>query len=298
MSALENSRQPVDGLAASLMLACCMLWGFTHVVAKLTAASVSLVMQGGLRSAIAALLLWLWARLCGEKLFAADGSWWPGLGVGLLFAAEFRVLFAGLAHTGASRMSVFLYLAPCFTALGLHWTVPSERLRRVQALGVALAFSGVLLALLDGFLHARQSLFGDLCGVLAGALWASTTVLIRASRMSSIAPAKTLFYQVAISALIMPPAAILMGEPGVTRVDMWVLASLLFQGGVVTFASYLTWFWLLSRYYATRLSVFSFLTPMFGVLAGVTLLGEPISPTLGISVALVAAGIYLVNRRG
>ena len=73
--------------------------------------------------------------------------------------------------------------------------VDSERLRRVQALGVALAFSGVLLALLDGFLHARQSLFGDLCGVLAGALWASTTVLIRASRMSSIAPAKTLFYQ-------------------------------------------------------------------------------------------------------
>ncbi len=296
MSHTHAIRQPVDATAASLMLLLCFCWGFTHVVAKLTAPGVSLVMQSGLRSMIAAVLLMAWARRRGIPLFARDGTLWPGLLAGALFAGEFLFIYSGLAWTGASRMVVFVYLAPCLTALGLHWFLPSERLSSLQWAGILLAFCGVAIAFADGFAADRASLLGDAFGVIAAALWAATTVVIRTTGLSAIAASKTLFYQLAVSAAALPVASVLLGEPGIVAVTPLVAASLLYQGGIVAFASYLTWFWLLTRYLAARLSVFTFLTPLFGVAAGVAVLGESLRAVFLGGVVLVGAGIYLVNR--
>jgi len=255
------------------------------------------VMQGGVRSAIAAVCLLAWARIRGIPLFRRDGTFGPGLAAGALFAGEFLFIFAGLAYTGAARMVVFVYLAPCLAALGLHWFVPSERLRPLQWAGVLCAFGGIVLAFADGFTASRSSLVGDAFGVIAAVLWAATTVVIRATRLSHASASKTLFYQLAIAALTLPAASVLLGEPGIVAITPVVIASLFYQGVVVAFASYLIWFWLLTRYYAARLSVFSFLTPLFGVIAGVLVLSEPITPAFLGAVAMVGAGIYLVNVR-
>ena len=75
------------------------------------------------------------------------------------------------------------------------------------------------------------------------------------------------------------------------------VASLAFQSVIVAFASYLTWFWLLTRYLAGRLAVFSFLAPLFGVAFGHFVLGEPITRAFLGAAALVGAGIVLVNAR-
>ena len=290
-------RKPVDTAAFSTMVLLCFAWGFTHVATKLAAPDISLVMQGGLRSVLATGLLLIWARARGIALFAGDGTLAPGLLAGLLFAGEFLFIYAGLGHTGASRMVVFVYLAPCLTALGLHLFVPSERLHAAQWLGVMLAFGGIVLAFGDGFASAPASLLGDAFGVIAAFLWAATTVMIRATGLAWVSAGKVLFYQLGVSALTLPVASWLMGEPGVVALTPLAVSSLVYQGAVVAFASYLTWFWLLTRYKAARLSVFAFLTPLFGVVAGVVVLSEPITPVFLGAVALVGAGIYLVNAR-
>jgi drug/metabolite transporter (DMT)-like permease len=290
-------RKPLDSTAFSLMVMCCFIWGFNHVAAKLAAPDISLVMQGGIRSAIAAGCLLVWARIRGIPLFRRDGTFRPGLVAGALFAGEFLFIFAGLAHTGAARMVVFIYLAPCLAALGLHWFVPSERLRPLQWSGVLCAFVGVTVAFGDGFTSSRSSLLGDAFGVIAAVLWAATTVVIRATSLSSTSASKTLFYQLAVAAVSLPVASALIGEAGVVAITPVMVASLFYQGVVVAFASYLIWFWLLTRYFAARLSVFSFLTPLFGVIAGVVVLSEPITPAFIGAVAMVGAGIYLVNTR-
>jgi drug/metabolite transporter (DMT)-like permease len=192
---------------------------------------------------------------------------------------------------------VFVYLAPCFTALGLHWLVPSERLGPAQWTGIGLAFAGMALAFADGFAADRASLLGDAFGAIAAILWAATTVVIRSTRLTSASATKTLFYQLAVAAATLPIASIVIGEPGVVAITPLAVANLLYQGVVVTFASYLTWFWLLTRYLAGRLAVFTFLTPLFGVAAGVVVLSEPLRPVFVGAVLLVGAGIYLVNRR-
>jgi len=290
-------RKPLDAQAFALMLALTALWGFQQVAIKLTAPDVSLVMQAALRTALAAALLVAWARWRGIALLSRDGTLAAGLAAGLLFGLEFVFIYAGLGHTAASRMTVFIYLAPVLTALGLHWLVPGEKLARAQWLGVGVAFAGIALAFGEAFAAARSSLLGDFFGLVAAVLWAATTVLIRATSLSRATAAKTLFYQLAVAAPLLLAASLLMGEKGVVALTPLALASLAYQGAIVAFASYLAWFWLLTRFLAARLSVFSFMTPLFGVLAGVAVLGEPLTPFFVGAALLVGAGIVLVNRR-
>jgi len=88
-----------------------------------------------------------------------------------------------------------------------------------------------------------------------------------------------------------------MGEPGVVALTPVALASLFYQGAIVAFATYLAWFWLLTRYLAGRLAVFGFLTPLFGVMMGAAVLSEPLRPAFLGALAMVATGIWLVNAR-
>ena len=291
-------RKPLDAGAYGLMLLLCLVWGVQQVPIKLTAPEVSLLMQGGIRSIVATVLVFLWARWQGVALFGRDGTLGLGLAAGGLFALEFVFIYFGLGHTAASRMSVFVYLAPVFAALGLHWFVPGERLARGQWLGVLLAFAGVVLAFWEGFASTeRDTLLGDACGVIAALLWAGTTVLIRATHLARVSATKMLFYQIACAAVLLPVASRALGEHGVVSLSAFAIASLAYQSVIVGFASLLAWFWLLRRYLAGRLGVLSFMTPMFGVAAGVVFLSEPLTPQFVGGALLVGAGIVLVNLR-
>jgi drug/metabolite transporter (DMT)-like permease len=293
---MSAPRRPLDALAVGAMIALSMLWGFQQVAIKLAAPGVSYLMQGALRSAIAATLVLAWAAARGIPLRERDGTLRPGLGAGLAFAVEFALIYGGLAHTTAARMVVFVYLAPCLTALGLSLFVPGERLRAVQWTGVGVAFAGIAVAFADGFAAGdRSTLVGDACGVLAATLWAATTVLIRATPLARASATKVLLYQLAVSAALLPLASRALGEPGIVQWTPVTVASLAYQSVVVAFASYLTWFWLLTRYLAGRLAVFSFLAPLFGVAFGRLVLGDPVSATFAAAALLVGAGIALVN---
>lgn len=294
---MPSSRAPLDASAVSLMVLLTFVWGFTHVATKLAAADVSVVMQSAIRSVIALVLLIGWALWRGIPLFGRDRTGWAGLAAGVLFAGEMFFIYAGLAYTGASRMVVFIYLSPVLTAVGVHLLVPGERLGRAQWIGVLASFAGIVVAFGEGFAASPGVLLGDAFGVLAAVFWAATTVVIRATSLTHASATKVLFYQLAVSAVLLFAASFAMGEPGVVRVSAVALASLAYQGVLVSFATYLVWFWLLTRYLAGRLSVFSFLTPLFGVFAGVAVLHEPLRPAFVVAVVLVGTGILLVNRR-
>lgn len=291
-------RDRLDGLAMGLMLLLCATWGLQQISVKVAAAGVPPVLQAGLRSVGATALLWMWCIWRRVPLFDRDGSLAAGLVAGLLFAGEFVLLFVALDLTTAGRAVLFLYVAPFVVALGAHLFIPGERLSAGQALGLLSAFAGVALAFADGIGGAAGgSLVGDLLAVGAAVLWGATTVVVKASRLARIRASKTLFYQLAVSALVLPLLSLLLGEPAPGPLTPLVWGSVAFQIVIVAFASYLIWFWLVARYPAGRLSAFSFLTPLFGMAFGAVLLGERVTPLLGAALVLVAAGIWLVNRR-
>lgn len=295
---MSQERKALDGTAFGAMLALSLVWGVQQVPIKLTAPEVSLLMQGAIRSAIATALVLLWARSQRVALFDSDGTLRTGCAAGLLFALEFVFIYFGLGHTAASRMSVFVYLAPVFAALGLHLLVPGERLAAGQWLGVGLAFAGVAVAFFEGFVSAAgDTMLGDACGIVAAVLWAGTTVVIRATNLARVSATKTLFYQIGMAAAVLPIASWAIGEKGVVSLSPFAVASLAYQSVLVGFVSLLAWFWLLRRYLAARLGVLSFMTPMFGVAAGVVFLSEPLTAYFVCGALLVAAGIVLVNLR-
>jgi drug/metabolite transporter (DMT)-like permease len=287
----------------ALLLLCCLVWGLNQVAIKMSGAGVSPLLGAGLRSLVAAGLVWLWCAIRGEPLFRRDGTGAYGLLIGLLFAAEVALIYWGLAFTTASRSVIFLYSAPFFVALGAHRYIPGERLTRRRIAGLVLAFAGLCLACADAlYLPSRRELFGDMLELAAGFLWGATTVLLKKGVVLDkggrvpLSPPRMLFYQLAISSVALIGASLALREAGVVAATAPVLTALAYQAVIVAFASYLTWFWLLRRYPASDLAPHLFWTPLFGVLAGWALLGDPLSGNLGAAAVLIAVGIYLVNR--
>ena len=176
---------------------------------------------------------------------------------------------------------------------------PSERLRRLQWVGLACAFAAVAFALREGFAAGARpgQWVGDVLALAAGMFWGLTTVVIRTTSLARLSAEKLLFYQVAVSAVALPFLSAGLGERWPDSFSRFALGSLAVQTVIGAFVSYLAWMWMLGRYPATKISVFVFLTPVFSLVAGALWLREPVTPSLLAALALVAVGIVLVNRK-
>lgn len=299
MNAIQRKTH-LDTLAVTLLVACCAFWGFQQILIKFAVQEIPPLWQASLRMGGATVLLWLWCVLRGVKLFERDGTLGAGLLAGLLFAGEFCFIYLGLMHTSASRLTVFLYTSPFVVALLLPRVIPSETLRRIQWIGLTLAFLAVAIAFSEGFLQDSPMVGqwkGDAMGLAAGILWGLTTLTIRATRLSGASAEKTLFYQLAVTALVAPVLSLALGETWGFGYSAMAWGSVALQMVVGAFISYLTWMWMLRHYPATQMSTFTFLTPVFALVFGVVLLGEPLTVQLVVALVGVAVGIVLVSKR-
>ena len=296
-----SQRQALDAKASAIMFVLCMLWGLQQVVLKWAASDISALMQIALRSALSALMVYpLIQQSVRRQLWNA--RYLPaGLLVGVLFATEFYLIGEALRYTSASHTIVLLYTAPIFVALGLHWKLPAERLSSVQWGGIFLAFSGIVVSFLlrpqtESTLQT-DALWGDFLALLGGVFWAATTVSVRLSRLAEAPATQTLFYQLLIGGILLLPLAVLTGQAAI-QWTVLSISSLVFHTVVISFASYLIWFWMLKHYLASRLGVFSFLTPVFGMLCGVLILDEHIEINFIIGTCMVMLGVILVSLQG
>jgi drug/metabolite transporter (DMT)-like permease len=292
-------RKPIDAQAMGLMLLLSIIWGLQQVALKGTASDMAPVLLIAVRSGVAAVLVGALMAMRQERPLLQPGNWRPGLVVGALFALEYLLVAEGLRLSGAAHIVVFLYTAPIFAALGLHRNLPAERLVALQWVGIGVAFAGIALAFFGRaqtvtITDTRQILWGDFLGLLAGAAWGATTVVVRTTRLSSAPASETLLYQLVAACVLLLLAAFASGQTAFTPTPM-LLANLVFQVVIVSFTSFLVWFWMLRHYLASQLGVFSFMTPLFGVAFGVWLLHEPLELAFLAGSALVLAGILLVN---
>jgi len=282
--------------AIALMLMLCLSWGFNQIAVKLALPDVPPMMQALIRSAGALPVMLLVGWLRGVKFFERDGSFGPGMVAGVLFGVEFVLIFTGLVFTSASRAAVFLYTAPFFVALG-SYVFLGERLRALQWAGLGLSFAGVALAI--GVPQANvdaKVLLGDLLVVGGGGLWGATTLIAKGTNLRKAAPEKALGYQAAVSIPILGAASWLSGE-SITHIPSALSISLLaYQAIWVVGCTFVIWFALVKTYSASKLSAFTFITPLFGVVAAYFIMHDTLTVTFGVAALLVIAGLYLVNK--
>jgi drug/metabolite transporter (DMT)-like permease len=293
---MNNTSRPLDAVAALIMIGVTFSWGLNQVSVKLALPEIPPLIQATVRSIGALGIVALWARWRGVSLTVRDGTLAAGIAAGALFGIEFLLIFPGLQFTAASRATLFIYTAPFFVALGSGFLL-GEKLRAVQWAGLLCSFAGLVVAfgVPDAARDGRQ-LIGDLMMLGAGAAWGATTLVIKATRLRGAPAEKLLVYQLAVSIPMLALGVLLMGERMTAMPSGFALGWLAYQTFWVVSLTYAVWFALVQRYSASRLSAFTFLTPLFGVASGHFVLGEPISVSFGLAVALVIGGLILVNR--
>jgi len=297
MTAVPASHtRPLDAASMVLVVLICLTWGFNQPAIKLAIHEVPPLTQCAIRSALATLIVFGLMRLRGLPIAAGDGSLAAGLVAGALFGVEFLLIYRGLLYTTASRAVLFIYLAPFFVVMGARWLFPGDRFGLMQWLGLLMAFVGMVVAFgVPAPASSPDQLLGDLMMAAAAAVWAATTLVIKASALSRVSPEKTLLYQLVVCVPIVTLGAIVFGERIAAMPSAVALGSLAYQT-IVVGTTFSLWFALIVKFSASRLSAFTFLTPLFGVAAGHLVLGEPLTPAFAMAVLLVATGLVLVNR--
>jgi drug/metabolite transporter (DMT)-like permease len=288
--------RPLSFFAICIMLLLCLSWGINNVMVKLALTEVPPLMQATARSVGGFIIVLIASYLRGIPLFRHDGTLRAGLLIGTVFALEFVVIFFGLLYTTASRAVIFMYTAPFFVAFGAV-NLLGEKLRGDQWAGLALAFVGMIIAIgvpqadVDG-----RVILGDLLLILGALGWAGTTLIFKVSNLAKAPAEKTLLYQTGVSAPLLALGSVMLGETLAAMPGPVALASLTYQTVWVVGITFLLWYMLMKTYQASKLSAFTFVTPLFGVAAGHIVLDEPISVTFAVAVMFVIAGLFLVNR--
>ena len=288
--------RPLDAASMVLVVFICLTWGFNQPAIKLAIHDVPPLTQCAIRSSLATLIVLGLMRLRGLPIAARDGTLAAGLIAGLLFGVEFLLIYRGLLYTTASRAVLFIYLAPFFVVIGARWLFPGDRFGLMQWLGLLMAFVGMMVAFgVPAPATEPNQLFGDVMMAFAAVSWAATTLIIKSSALARVSPEKTLLYQLVVCVPIVTLGALVFGERIAAMPSAVALGSLAYQT-IVVGTTFSLWFALIVKFSASRLSAFTFLTPLFGVAAGHLVLGEPLTPAFALAVLLVAAGLILVNR--
>jgi drug/metabolite transporter (DMT)-like permease len=297
MMTSSPSSRPLDTFAILITVGLCLSWGFNNVAIKLAIHDIPPLIQSSARSVLAAIVVGAWTQLRGVPLFKRDGTLPAGILCGVFFALEFLLIYRGLLWTTATRGVLFLYLAPFFVVIGSRWLIPGDHFHPSQWLGLLLSFIGIVIAfgLPTPATDPRQAL-GDLMLVGGAASWAATTLIIKSSALNRVSAEKTMLYQLAVSAPLLGLGALIFGEHIYAVPSPIALGAFAYQTFWVVSVTFTVWFALIVRYSAARLSVFTFLAPLFGVAAGHFVLNEPLTPAFALAVALVAGGLLLVNR--
>ena len=290
-----DRRDAVDMAAAAIMVGLTFSWGLNYVAAKISYAGYDPVFVSIARSLLGGACVLGWCRLRGIKLFEADGTLAAGIVVGVLFGVEFLCLYIGLEYTTVARNTLLVNTMPFWVLIGGHFLL-GERINARKLGGLVLAFCGLVAVFSDGIVAgADTTLLGDLLSLGSGVLWAATSIVIKRSKLVATSAEKLLLYQLTGAAVVGVMVMPLAGPP-IRAVATLPTLALLFQSFYIVAFTYVLWFWLLRRYPASGLSSFAFLSPVFGVLCGAVVLGEAPTTRIFLALALIAAGLIIVNR--
>jgi drug/metabolite transporter (DMT)-like permease len=293
-----ETKDYLDFKAIVILIILTLFWGFNHPAIKISNRGVSPIFASTLRSMIASICGLIWCLRKEEKVFHKDVMLFHGMMVGLLFGAEFACIYFGLLYTDAARSVLFVYLSPFVVAIGAHFLLKGDRLTFLKSLGLVLAFTGIFVVFGGRPRTAKPAMyFGDILQIAAAVLWGATTLYIKKFMAEKVQPINTFLYQLFFSIPILLIVSLILEPIWFHKVDAYVVASLFYQSVIIAFITYFVWFKLIHQYSVSRLSAFTFLTPIFGVLFGVFFLREELTVSLMIGLPLVCAGIFLVNWR-
>jgi drug/metabolite transporter (DMT)-like permease len=285
----------VDVEAATLVTLLAFLWAGNPIAIKIGLADAPPIRQAWMRFVLGGVtvLLWAWAIRTPLRIHRHEVR--PLLILGVIFTVQIALLNLGVNYTSAGHVSVLLNAYPIYTVLLAHFFVPGDRLSGGRAVGVAIAYVGIVLLFSREFSLRSDFFPGDLMASGSAFLLGVRTIYLNRA-VQRIEPVKLLLAQVAFSVPCYLLASSLFEAAHPYRWTWSLALALSFQGCIVAGFNFILNLHLLRTYKPSGLAAYFLATPLFGVLLSWLVLGEAVTIRLMVSAILVVGGIALASR--
>lgn len=271
------------------------LWGGGFVATKVALDDMPPFLLAGVRFAISSLIVAICGILTKEKLMPQRNEVFPLLIVAVLFSAQICTFNLGMKYTLAGRSSILMSMNPIFVTVLAHFFIPNDRLNIKKIIGLALAFFGMLVVFRDKINVSQTRVIGDIVMIISAFL-VSTMTIITKRIVQNINTYKLLFWEMLIGLIPFFGLSFIFEDFSWDNININLIISTLYMALIISGFTFILWTLLLKRYSASKLSVFIFIMPIFGIGLSAIMLHDPITAYLVIGTILIAAGIYIVNK--
>ncbi len=279
-----------------VVLAVCLLWGGSIPTIKVSEHGIPPLVTATGRIALATLLLFLYARVIKEPVMLPRHDFWHGVLLGVFFGFTMLFLYLGLVFTNAARGTIFYSTKPFWVAVGAHFIMTQDRLNLRKVAGLTLALAGVYLTFWSPGAAGLESDWGNLMEIAAALFFSATALYTKwLSSREQLGHYQTLFPMMLFSLPLLFGSTLIFEWSHPLKFYLEDLLAFGYQSLGAQFLAYIMWFWLIHRYPVSQVASFTFLVPLVGVILSAVFLGDPTPPALWLGLALVGAGIILVN---
>jgi drug/metabolite transporter (DMT)-like permease len=283
---------PISAMVFTIFL--CVIFGSNTVAVKVTFWGLGVFTTAALRFCVAAIAIFVWARLTGRSIVLKKGQIRQVLIFSALFTVQLSLFYLGLSKSNASRGALLANLLPFFILFLAHFFIPGERITRRKFFGILLGFTGVVFMFLDEQAVQAGFFTGDLIILGAVTVWSCATVYLKRI-ISAFPPFQVVLYSTMFSVPLFFLGALIWDHTMVFQLNAPVIGALLYQSLVSASFGFISWNTMLKKYGAVALHSFVFIMPIAGVTLGGLLLGEPINVKILLALAFIVSGIFVVH---
>jgi len=299
----DGQPRPLGIQSVVLVLLITLLWSGNPVAVRYSVDTLPPIYVAAVRFSLASLLMFFWCRIEGSQLRLTAGQTIPCLLAGLGMFLQIATFNVGVTMSNSSHATMLINTYVFWVLVIEHVLLRSARWQPRKFVGVTLAAIGVVLVVTRSGAVASNgppgdlpTLRGDLILISSALILSVKTLYVKAA-LRKIEPGKLVFWQNLASVGMFFAWSSLTETVQLSRVTPTTMVAILYQGLFVGGLCFAIQAVLLRRHAASQIAVFSFATPLFGVLLAVLFRGDPLTPWLFVAAACVATGILLVNLR-
>jgi len=294
MTSQQPSNPELSFTAVLFTIFLCVLFGSNAVAIKIAFSGLGVFTTAAIRFSIAAVAIFLWARITGRSIALKKGQFHQVLIFSVLFTVQLSLFYLGLSKSNASRGTLLSNLLPFFILFLAHFFIPGDRITKRKFFGILLGFTGVVFMFLDE--KAMQAGFrtGDIIILCAVTIWSCATIYLKRI-IDTFSPFQLVMYSTMFSVPLFLVAALLWDKAMIFQLNAPVIGAILYQSLVTASFGFVAWNTMLKKYGAVSLHSFMFIMPIAGVALGGLVLGEPITLKILLALAFIVFGILVVH---
>lgn len=282
--------------SAGLIILICILFGANPVAIKLSLTGLGAFTAAGIRFTIAVSAIYAWACIRSIPLKISKRQLGHMMMLSAIFVVQLSCFYNGLSRTTASHGVLISNALPFFILILAHFFIPGDSISLKKSIGITLGFLGVFFLFFDNQDLKADLRQGDIIVLAAVILWSSSAVFVKRI-ISEYNTFQITIYPMLFALPFFFIGGVLWDGQMIKNVSSLVVKAVLYQSLVTASFGFIAWNSMLRKFGATALHSFIFIMPLAGVIFGVLILGEPVTPYLVLSIFFIISGVMAVNMK-